>query len=99
MREHGVSAKRITASLSSAQRLDERARRGDLLAGGLRMLPLSSSAITIDTGATASWKVSMFCATPSSTTSGRRATRQSAGSAPVTVNSMVGRTGGGLGAK
>ncbi len=63
------------------------------------MLPLASSASTIDTGVTASWKVSIFCSTPSSTTTRSSApTSRNRRSASVMVNSIEARTGGGLGA-
>ena len=64
------------------------------------MLPLVSITSAIAIGALASWNVSTFCSTPSSTT-----TRSAADSAPAaalspaTLNSIVGRIGGGYGAK
>ena len=64
------------------------------------MLPLASSASTIDTGCDASWNVSTFCATPSSTMS--RSSAETSRYWPlesVAVNSSDGRTGAGFGAK
>ena len=64
------------------------------------MLPLASSANTIETGVVASWNASSFCGTPSSTTSSSSIDMSaSSGLESVIVNSMVGRTGGGFGAK
>ena len=65
-----------------------------------RMLPLSSSARTIDTGLVASWKASTVCGTPSSiTTRSSRVTSRTRRLSSTAVNSSVGRTGGGFGAK
>ena len=64
------------------------------------MLPLESSASTIETSCTASWNVSSVWASPSSMTSRssfERSRYRPAGS--VAVNSMRGLIGGGFGAK